>query len=349
MPQFARPPSACSLRTVLVACNIYISAGARRKTDGPLLLRLLQQAQQSKLRDGAVVAHAYVDTVYNRSSFHLIGRAEAVSMVTSDLALMAVQELRHVRDNDEYYQSAAASAAEHPLVGLVDHVSIMPLTGAAIPSERDIEIERQRQAAAWAARKVGSFMEENLNIRVLYYGMAHPENMSLAMVRREQTQFFQSGGLAKLAQPQTHPTAYTPEQEPRETATVGVPEHFVENYNVRLQCSRNMAQSLTRRIRERDGGLPGVEALTLPYSEGRWEVACNLLRPSSMGATATDIQASVDQWEKEQQQGPIVEIGYRVGTTVNQCVEAWECCMASDSERRKHDSLVLDRLRSALA
>jgi Formiminotransferase domain, N-terminal subdomain len=185
---------------------------------------------------------------------------------------MAVQELRrlrHVRDNDEYYQSAtAASAAEHPLVGLVDHVSIMPLTGAAIPSESDIETERQRQAAAWAARKVGPFMEEKLNIRVLYYGMAHPEKMPLAMVRREQTQFFQSGGLAKLAQPQTHPTACTPVQGPRESATVGTPEHFVEN-TIAMQSQRGtVVDSSHQRARRRTTGSRSFDAAVLGGTVG---------------------------------------------------------------------------------
>jgi hypothetical protein len=34
------------------------------------------------------------------------------------------------------------------------------------------------------------------------------------------------------------------------------------------------ARSLTQALREQDGGLPGVEALTLPYSKGQFEVAC---------------------------------------------------------------------------
>jgi hypothetical protein len=34
------------------------------------------------------------------------------------------------------------------------------------------------------------------------------------------------------------------------------------------------AWSLTRALREQDGGLPGVEALTLPYSKGQFEMAC---------------------------------------------------------------------------
>ena len=61
--------------------------------------------------------------------------------------------------------------------------------------------------------------------------------------------------------------------------TIGAPDSFVENFNIRLQCQdRKIARSLTRELREMDGGFPFVEALTLPYGPGHWEVACNLLR-----------------------------------------------------------------------
>ena len=60
------------------------------------------------------------------------------------------------------------------------------------------------------------------------------------------------------------------------------------------------------------------------------------------------IQAVVDQWEIEQQQGSLVETGYRVGTTVDKCVDAWESCMMSDDDRRKHDRAVLERFTKYL-
>ena len=345
-----------SLRTALIACNVYISAGACRKTDGPLLLRLLEQQQQSR-SDDAVVVHAYADTVYDRSSFHLTGHAEAVSRMASDLAITAVRELRILRRRDyDDLSNSMNTSVSHPSVGLVDHVSMMPLTTnktvpGAISDERN---EIHEQAAGWAARLVGSDLEEHLGFNVLYYGMAHPDRTTLAVVRREQTAFFQSGGLTtKSAQHETETNISKTDpgevdRKPGETATVGAPDQFVENYNVRLQCNRKLAQSLTRRVRERDGGLPGVEALTLPYSERRWEVACNLLTACTTGATATDIQAVVDQWEKEQQQGSLVETGYRVGTTVDQCLDAWESCMMSDNDRRKHDRAVLERFTKYL-
>jgi len=87
----------------------------------------------------------------------------------------------------------------------------------------------------------------------------------------------------------------------------------------------------------------------LPYSDGRWEVACNLLRPCSDGATAEDIQCAVDQWEKDQDQGSLVGISYRVGTTLEQCLEAWKRSNPSIAEKQEHDKVVTHRLENYLS
>ena len=187
-----------------------------------------------------------------------------------------------------------------------------------------------------------------------------------ADVRREQTAFFRSGGLAavddnnenkdndKTTKKEASP-ATTAKKQQQQVALIGAPEHFVENYNIRLTkyCSQATARSLTRRLRERNGGLAGVEALTLPYSDGRWEVACNLLRPD---LTSTErVQQEVDKWEQEQQQQQqqtsfpmhsLVEKGYRVGTTAEQCIQALSLCSCEHHHREQYDQSVLDNFRN---
>jgi hypothetical protein len=85
----------------------------------------------------------------------------------------------------------------------------------------------------------------------------------------------------------------------------------------------NGAQSLTWVLREQDGGLPGVKALTLPYSKGRFEVACNLLCVD-VGSTEA-IESKVNKWAPEtmraQPLDQLVKKVYCVGTTVDQCLE----------------------------
>ena len=103
-------------------------------------------------------------------------------------------------------------------------------------------------------------------------------------------------------------------------------------------------------------GLVGVEALTLPYDSGRWEVACNLLRPDL--ASAEDIHKRAEQWDRELEHqasnGRLLEFGYRVGTTAEQCVRVLDLLRMSSSKsaieaskqeqaREKHDAEVIER------
>eukprot|EP00543_Licmophora_paradoxa_P011633 CAMPEP_0202472116 /NCGR_PEP_ID=MMETSP1360-20130828/86719_1 /ASSEMBLY_ACC=CAM_ASM_000848 /TAXON_ID=515479 /ORGANISM="Licmophora paradoxa, Strain CCMP2313" /LENGTH=147 /DNA_ID=CAMNT_0049098445 /DNA_START=129 /DNA_END=572 /DNA_ORIENTATION=+ len=142
------------------------------------------------------------------------------------------------------------------------------------------------------------------------------------------------------------------------TATVGAPPTFVENFNIRLtsQCDKAKARTLTKKLRERDGGLLGVEGLTLPYSDSRYEVACNMLRPDVGSATA--IQNIVQEWveENRKETSPtspcgseieLVDTMYRVGTTAEMCLEVLSVCQ-DDSGRAEHDSRVSEKLRAYL-
>ncbi|CAM9734659.1 unnamed protein product, partial [Sphacelaria rigidula] len=62
-------------------------------------------------------------------------------------------------------------------------------------------------------------------------------------------------------------------------ATIGCTP-MVTNYNILLDTkSLPLAAAVTRSVREKDGGLPWVEALSLVQADGMYEVACNLLRP----------------------------------------------------------------------
>jgi glutamate formiminotransferase len=353
----------------LVACNVYVSAGGKPH-HVPILLNLLQEAQEHCLRlagnsskpttattSSAAIVHAYADPVYNRSSFHLAGTAENVAHVASNLASQAIQVLRTEMANELASKDVNddEQAAHHPFVGLVDHVTVMPLAMNSDKNNNNLQLGtlpeldahsttfQPSTASAWAARNIGQRLSE-LQVQVYYYGHAHPETTPLHIIRRERTNFFTSGGLLEPADTDTDGTF--PPAAVTEVATVGAPaEGFAENYNIRLtnQCSKKRAQSLTRLVRERDGGLSGVEALTLPYSNGRWEVACNLLHPDK--GSADKIQALVDQWQAQQQAETgqlLVEQGYRVGTTEEQCLRV--IGLSSQEQRTQHDKDLRERL-----
>ena len=365
----------------LVACNIYVSAG--RPQHAPLLLSLLQDAQDhcSRLKakgggdgdggddgigDPIVMVHAYADGPYDRSSFHLAGTPSHVAAVAGTLATNAVKHLldykkQHTSTNSDNDHSTGTTV--HPTVGLVDHISVMPLVQERddedddeftldqvtnlLPLTQDDDMPDGTVPSGWVARSLGHAMEY-AGANVLYYGSAHPQQTPLATVRRESTLFFSQSS------PDQHSIAAS---SAAGQATVGAPSHFTENYNIRLspRVSQTQARTLTKRVRARDGGLAGVEALTLAYSDNRWEVACNLLRPDV--ASAQDIQAVVDTWELQQQQQQqaetgaqeaLVERGYRVGTTVEQCLEATERTTSTAKSEQVYNQMVRERFEGYL-
>lgn len=343
--------------TMAVACNVYVSAGRRQSAD--LLLRLLERAQGQCHNLRAIhpqhqiaVVHAFADGPYDRSSFHLAGGASSVATVATDLAKGAIEGLMATP------RLVGQEASRHPFVGLVDHVSVMPLPSTITGTEQVSSIDDKNQKekdtfvpatpSGEAARRIGKELKE-AGVQVYYYGGAHPQGTPLATVRREQTAFFKSGGLEEEE-------TSSVESHRKGVATVGAPSTFVENYNVRLtiHCDVDMARSLTRTLRERNGGLTGVEALTLPYSKGRFEIACNLLRPDVGSSDAID--ACVETWAQDflkvlpsyQDQSDLVETAYRVGTTAEQCLEA-----LSKSESLElisiHDEAVTERFKGYLS
>lgn len=87
----------------------------------------------------------------------------------------------------------------------------------------------------------------------------------------------------------------------------------------------------------------GVEALTLPYGEGRFEVACNLLCPDV--GSVESIDAKVKEWSAAQVKNEdlVVEKAYRVGTTSDQCLEAISLCDSTEGAIA-HDEAVMELL-----
>jgi hypothetical protein len=378
--------------TAAAAANNHVShaknglhiAAASSSSHHPLLLQVLDSSQElcrqlrSKDQNARIaIVHAYADKAYDRSSFHLAGRAKEVAQVSSHVATTAIDLLvpsllmqsRHVQTptqipNDAPQQQqdgndgcdmvhsnapgttrirCASSASRHPLVGLVDHVSVMPLVSLASLSsshsstssktnndhyddDDDIDDdpcnktnqERQQQkeflnadttvlpsdvnASALAALQILHALELK-GVRCLPYGTAHPKGIPLATVRREWTDFFKSGSLSHNKEALYYSCMEEDENDALSslllgTCTVGSPTHFVENFNIRLtrHVTKKQAMALTKRVRQRDGGVLGVEALTLPYSNGRWEVACNLLMPHEKEGTVDCIMEQVNEW-----------------------------------------------------
>jgi glutamate formiminotransferase len=221
-------------------------------------------------------------------------------------------------------------AGRHPTVGLVDHVSVLPLDENNVGNNNDSTEQNDIASIAGSvARNIGETLESS-GADVLYYGQAHPSGKELAAVRRDSTRFFKENTKTTVgAQEHDHHGGHERIPPSAGQATVGAPPRFVENYNIRLEpsVSRAIARTLTESVRERSGrGLPFVEALTLAYGPDQYEVACNLLDPTV--TSARDVEERMRDWEREQSNGDgdaalgLVETAYRVGTTTDMCLDA---------------------------
>lgn len=341
------PPLRTMSATSNVACNIYITSSASHKST---LLRLLRSAQercgQLRTQNGCVgnltapvgVIHAYADIPYDRSSFHLAGCSDCVTNVASELIVSAINDI----DVDVGNRFGEDADSRHPFVGLVDHVSVMPLAYPMNQNHSSIgDYCNDREAATNAAREIGRQISKTKLINVHYYGTACPQNTPLAKVRRESTSFFQSGGAMDREENGQHRSVpETKQMAKKGDTTVGTPTNFVENFNIRLTSNVNFDQAKTltqflrgRNISEKGYGVAGVEALTLIYARDKsqggsvYEVACNLTKPKGEGGVQ-EVRAQLNKWVEIQRQRSSVETdgetyfvedAYRVGTTEEQC------------------------------
>lgn len=82
---------------------------------------------------------------------------------------------------------------------------------------------------------------------------------------------------------------------------------WVDNYNVPVFSTNISAvRRIAKRISERGGGLPSVQAMALAHREGIIEVACNLLEPSRVGGD--QVQVEVERLAREE--GMVAGKGY---------------------------------------
>ncbi|CAM9780771.1 unnamed protein product [Scytosiphon promiscuus] len=232
----------------LCCAVVYVSDGR----DHALLDTLADAASATAPRTAGLIRQ-FRDPQYHRTGFTIGGHPNAVARASIELsrrALAAIDLNRH--------------EASHPRIGVVDHVSVHPLGDDASSKE--------------SARRVGftiaAALGEEEGLPVLLYGDLK-NGMRLAEVRRS-TPYFAGGDLPATIDADLGPSEVDPS---RGIATIGCTP-LVTNYNLLLSTDdRRLAARVIRRLREKDGGLPWVEALTLEREDGTFEAACNLLRP----------------------------------------------------------------------
>ena len=243
------------------------------------------------------VIHAHADVPYDRSSFHLAGRSDFVAHVANELIRTALNDididiLPNTRTTSTTTTTATTTTTtttttiggnntRHPYVGLVDHVSIMPLNNycPSSPSSEKSENSQslllltndevysncetttttnnndQYKVASNVAYEIGKQMTGTRLVNVHYYGHACPRATPLADVRRERTTFFNSGGATDSAtttglrgtkqrnSQHNIPTTTTTTVAHKGDSIVGVPNNFAENFNIRLTTNVTFHQA----------------------------------------------------------------------------------------------------------
>lgn len=156
-------------------------------------------------------------------------------------------------------------AGEHPRIGAVDVVPFIPLGDTTL----DQCVTGTREFAASVA--------ERLDLPVYLYAEAaqRPDRRRLADIRRPGFE-----GLAeRMREPGGEPDFGPRRPHPTAGATVIGARRFLIAFNIQLSSTDiSVARRIARRIRERDGGLPAVQALGIDLvAQGCVQLSMNIL------------------------------------------------------------------------
>lgn len=194
------------------------------------------------------------DIDHNRSVLTFAGEAAVVATAVDALTGVAIARIDMRR-----HQGA------HPRLGAVDVVPFVPLG------------ETTLDECAALARTVGERLATNFGLPIFLYAAAatRPERRILADIRRPQFEGIGAAMATTAGAPDFGPA--TP--HPSAGATVVGARPFLIAYNIDLGTADvGVAKRIAKLIRERDGGLPRVQALGLLLEDlGRAQVSMNLL------------------------------------------------------------------------
>jgi len=217
----------------LVLCNLQVSEGRRSE----VLDAILAAAREV---DGVRPLWSTADPDHHRSDVAFAAQADVVGEAAFRAAAVAVREI----DLNQH-------AGEHPRIGALDVLAFSPLEGTLADC---VEI-------AYAA---GERLSAELEIPVYFFGAAarRPERKSLFAVRR--------GGFEGLREALAQRPGREPDAGPQNAlhptagATAVGAHPLPVAFEVKLE-SRDveLARRIARTVRERDGGLPEVQALAL--------------------------------------------------------------------------------------
>ncbi len=190
------------------------------------------------------------DPDHNRSVLTFAGEEDAILEAAVALARACTAEI-----------DLSSQTGVHPRLGSLDVLPFVPLGGATL------------EDAVRLARRAGERLGD-LGLPVYLYEAAAtaPHRRNLADIRRGGYE----GLAARMGDPLWQPDFGPPELDPRIGAVAVGARPFLVAFNAYLDTGDvNVAKAVAEKVRERDGGLPGVRALGLEVGR-RAQVSMNL-------------------------------------------------------------------------
>jgi glutamate formiminotransferase len=242
--------------------------------DPVLIEEIVSAAKNAKVID------LHSDPDHNRSVVTILGEPDAVKQAAFDLTERAMQ-LLDVKNHE----------GVHPFIGVVDVIPFIPIAGCDEPEVCKL------------AHGLGNDLWKKLKLPVYFYGDAakRKERAELPYVRR--------GGYSTLKQeindPHRRPDMGHGLHVTAGAVAVGVRDYLIA-FNVNLDTRDvDIARSIARNIREKDGGLPGVRALGIELgSKEVTQVTLNIVDHKL--TSIKKVFDEIKKWAKEYQVG-IVE------------------------------------------
>jgi glutamate formiminotransferase len=212
---------------------------------------IVDACAQAIVEKGATLAHRTSDPVHHRSVFTFFG--------SRDVVLEAAVALAHVTTREI---DLRAHRGEHPRIGALDVVPIVPLGDATMDD-----------AAALAREVAGRIWAETRTPAYLYGAAAtRDEHRHLATVRSGE---FEGLG-ARPARGLRPDVGDIPLHESAGAVAVGARGLLIA-FNVTLRTGDlRLARRIARTLRERDGGLRTLRALGFRLDENRVQVSFNV-------------------------------------------------------------------------
>lgn len=198
---------------------------------------------------GALLAHRTSDPAHHRSVFTFFGSRERVLAAALALAAVTTQHIDLRRHR-----------GEHPRIGALDVLPFVPFGDATL------------EDAASLAREAAQRIWSELSVPSYFYGAAAEAASSsrrlLADARR--------GGFERLGARADPPDVGGTPHPSAGAVAVGARAPLVAFNVVLASGDLELARSIARTLRERDGGLRTLRALGLRQHDGRVQVSFNV-------------------------------------------------------------------------